>query len=306
MIGRREFLIATGAFAAAGLARPNLASAQPAGADEIKSGLRTITYNVLACNGYPRGRANKERLARAQNQMATRFALELALYEPDIVSFQEAPTEKTVASIAEQMGMRYAYFAPGISSFKGYPIGFPGAIITRYKIVEAENCPLIRGSRPEDLFTRHWSRAVLQTDAEELAFFSGHLHPSSAAIRAREITEMLAVMEKDMQSGRSFLFQGDLNHRPDGPEYKRWVDAGLRDTFAAKGVGQPFTANSIKPRTRIDYVWAHGPIADRLRECRVLFEGAFRTNPDDPNSFALSDHLPVMATFVRKRGLTQA
>lgn len=297
MIDRREFLMAGGAFAAAGLARPGLVLAQPAGTDDVKPGLRTITYNVLACNGYPRGRANEERLASAQKQMAARFALELALYEPDIVSFQEGPTEKTVASIAEQMGMRYAYFAPGISSFKGYPIGFPGAIITRYKIVEAENCPLIQGSRPEDLFTRHWGRAVLRTATEELAFFSGHLHPSSADIRAREIAEMLAVMEKDIRSGRSFLFQGDLNHRPTGPEYKRWVDVGLTDTFAAKGVGQPFTSGSIKPRGRIDYIWAHGPIADRLRECRVLFEGAFRTNPDDPNSFALSDHVPVMATF---------
>ena len=297
MIDRREFLMATGVLAAAGLARPRLAVAQPAVTDDARSGLRTITYNVLACNGYPRVRANKERLARAQNQMAARFALELALYEPDIVSFQEAPTEDTVASIAEQMGMRYTYFAPGISYFKDYPIGFPGAIITRYEIVEAENCPLIKGSRPEDLFTRHWGRAVLQTDREEIAFFSGHLHPSSAAIREREIAEMLAVMENDIRSDRSVLFQGDLNHRPTGPEYKRWVAAGLTDTFAAKGVGQPLTANSMKPRARIDYIWTHGPITQRLRECRVLFEGAFRTNPDDPNSFALSDHIPVMATF---------
>jgi endonuclease/exonuclease/phosphatase family metal-dependent hydrolase len=290
VIDRREFLMASGALAAATLA-------QPAGADEVKPGLRTITYNVLACNGYPRVRANKERLTRAGNQMATRFALELGLYEPDIVSFQEAPTEETVASIAEQMGMRYTYFAPGISSFKGYPIGFPGAIIARYDILEAENCPLIRGPRPEDLFTRHWGRAVLQTDTEELTFFSAHLHPSSADIRAREITEVLAVMERDMRSDRSFLFQGDLNHRPTGPEYKRWVGAGLTDTFAAKGVGQPFTSSSIRPRGRIDYIWAHGPIAGKLRECRVLFEGAFRTNPEDRQSFALSDHVPVMATF---------
>ncbi len=38
-------------------------------------------------------------------------------------------------------------------------------------------------------------------------------------------------------------------------------------------------------------------LAERLRECRVLYEGAFRTNPDDPRSFALSDHIPVMASF---------
>jgi len=296
MMNRREWLTAGGTIAALGLARRGVAMVQ-AGKTEPKPGLRTITYNVLACNGYPKTRANEARVARARDQMAARFALELSLYAPDIVSFQEAPTEETVAAIADRMGMRYAFFEPGISSFPGYPIGFPGAIITRYTIVESENCPLVQGSRPKDLFTRHWGRAVLETDTEQLAFFSGHLHPQRAQFREREITEMLAVMENDIRSGRSMLFQGDLNHRPDRPEYKRWVDAGLVDTFVAKGVGQPFSSNSVKPKSRIDYIWTHGRIASRLRECRVLFEGAFRTNPDDPQSFALSDHVPVMATF---------
>jgi exonuclease III len=75
------------------------------------------------------------------------------------------------------------------------------------------------------------------------------------------------------------------------------MEAGFSDAFAAKGTGQPHTARTSKPATRIDYVMALGPIATRLTECRVLFEGAFRLNPDDPTSFALSDHLPVMAIF---------
>ena len=108
---------------------------------------------------------------------------------------------------------------------------------------------------------------------------------------------MLKVMAADIESGRSMLLQGDLNHQPEGPEYKRWRDAGLVDTFAARGIGQPYTIPSRDPQARIDYVWAHGPIAERLSECRVLYEGAFRTNPDDPGSVALSDHVPVMATF---------
>jgi endonuclease/exonuclease/phosphatase (EEP) superfamily protein YafD len=108
---------------------------------------------------------------------------------------------------------------------------------------------------------------------------------------------MLDVMAEHLDSNRSVILQGDLNHRPDGPEYPRWVAAGLVDTFAAEGTGQPMTMGSNEPRSRIDYVWASGPLADRLVECRVVYEGAFRTNPDDPRSFALSDHLPVMATF---------
>ena len=34
-----------------------------------------------------------------------------------------------------------------------------------------------------------------------------------------------------------------------------------------------------------------------LTEARCLFEGGFRTNPDDLQSVALSDHLPVLAAF---------
>jgi len=108
---------------------------------------------------------------------------------------------------------------------------------------------------------------------------------------------MLKVMAADIRADRSMLLQGDLNHQPDGPEYRRWIDAGLVDTFAAKGIGQPYTIPADNVQARIDYIWAHGPIARRLTECRVLYEGAFRTNPDDPGSVALSDHVPVMATF---------
>ena len=108
---------------------------------------------------------------------------------------------------------------------------------------------------------------------------------------------MLAVIEKDQKSDRSLLLQGDLNHRTTAPEYQRWVKAGLVDTFAAKGIGQEFTSSAIAPQARIDYIWVYGPLAARLTEARGLFEGAFRTNPEDPQSVALSDHLPVIAVF---------
>lgn len=42
---------------------------------------------------------------------------------------------------------------------------------------------------------------------------------------------------------------------------------------------------------------AAGPIADRVIESRPLFEGAFRLNIADKESFALSDHLPKLAVF---------
>ena len=77
-----------------------------------------------------------------------------------------------------------------------------------------------------------------------------------------------------------------------------WRDAGLVDCFAEKGIG-PHTKSmsSTNPRNRIDYLWAGGTLKSRIQSARILYEGNFRTNPDDPASFALSDHIPVLAEF---------
>ena len=281
---RRNFIGACGMLGVPSilaLSRAGLGRAQTPGRP-----LRTITYNILACKGYPVTETTKAYLERAKSQIATRLALELALYEPDIISFQESPAKELVAEIARQMGMNHTYF----------PGGFPGAIVTRFEIVKPENCPLEQGERPKDLFTRHWGRAVLRSGAEEITFYSAHLHPSQADVRASEVTEALKVIRRDMAKG-PLLFQGDLNHKPDGPEYERWVKAGLIDTFAQKGSGQKETFSCDRLEKRIDYIWVNSALARRLSACRVLFEGAFRINPEDPRSFALSDHLPVMATF---------
>ncbi len=110
---------------------------------------------------------------------------------------------------------------------------------------------------------------------------------------------MLKVMGPSLKTGERVVLQGDLNHRPNGPEYPRWVQAGLVDIFAkVKAAGtSDCSVTSVQPVGRIDYVWASAPLANRARECRILFERAFRTNPDDPLSVALSDHVPVMADF---------
>ena len=107
---------------------------------------------------------------------------------------------------------------------------------------------------------------------------------------------MLAAMDADLTTNRSIILQGALNHTPDGPEYQRWVEAGLRDAFAAKGTGDGFSIPSTEPRKKIDYVWAHGPLADRLTECSVLFEGDFRRKPyKTPVLFFFTGVMPIEA-----------
>ena len=108
---------------------------------------------------------------------------------------------------------------------------------------------------------------------------------------------MLKSMKDDFDAGKSMILMGDLNHAPMPPEYDMWTKAGWVDTFAKVGNGKGLTIKADSPLYRIDYVLATGPIAKHIIESRPLFEGAFRTNPSDPTSFALSDHLPQLAVF---------
>ncbi len=287
-IDRRKFIMCGAlTFGLLGAAGHNRAEA-----GESSIALRTITYNVCGCRGWPRRRTAKARLEAARDQMPVRLALELALYEPDIVTLSEAPSEKEVARIAGHLDMGYVFYPS--------PEGFPGALMTRYKIVSSANCPLPNGrKRPGELFTRHFGRAVLDTSLGDVVVYSAHLNPHKTDTRLREIAMATAAMRHDMKTGGSIILQGDLNHTPDGPEYQRWADAGFVDAFDAAGSGSAGTSNSIKPRVRVDYIWSTGSIAKQLVSCRVLFEGSFRFDSDDPVHFALSDHLPVMASFER-------
>lgn len=280
-MNRRDFL-KTGSLMGAAM---SLSTAHAATASS--GGLTTITYNVLASKGYPYLDTKTARGARAATQMADRIAMELDLYAPDIVTFQESPEEAVSARIAAAMNMKVAWFAGG----------FPGTIISRFPIRDTMNHSSTDRDKPGELFTRHYCRATLETDTGDVALFSAHLHPSSESVREAEVSTILESIAPELAAGRSILFQGDLNHTPDGPEYARWTGAGLVDAATAGGATPGLTFKCDAPERRIDYIWAGGPLAAHVRECRVLYEGAFRTNPEDPISFGLSDHLPVLARF---------
>jgi endonuclease/exonuclease/phosphatase family metal-dependent hydrolase len=287
MYSRRGFLQQT---LASGVAVGSLRATLFAADEPPKNhSLRVIAYNILKCTGWPETRPAAKK-AVALGQMTDRLAMELALYEPDIVNFSESPDEATVKRIAERLGFHYVRFPSGED--------WPGALLSRFEIVDARNAPVVDGSRPKELFTRHWGRAIVRHPAGDIVVHSAHLYPfPDPAIRLREIGEMLKAMRDDLQAGRPMLLMGDLNHRPTPPEYPLWIDAGWTDTFAKAGKGEGLTVRADSPRARIDYVFGAGPLTKNVLESRPLFEGAFRTNPADPESFALSDHLPQMAVL---------
>jgi endonuclease/exonuclease/phosphatase family metal-dependent hydrolase len=255
-----------------------------------KAQLRVIAYNVFKCTGWPNNRPLAQ-MAAKKGQMSERLALELALYEPDIINFSESPEESLVKEIADRLGMKYVYFPSGQN--------WPGALLTRFEIVSSNNCPVVGGERPKELFTRHWGMAEIRTpNGRSIIVHSAHLRPGAEPeIHQREISEMLRSMKPDLQEERPMLLIGDLNHSPEQPEYQMWKQGGWVDTFAQVGKGDGATIKADLPKWRIDYVWATGPMAKHVVESRPLHQGAFRLNIADQQSFALSDHLPQLAVF---------
>lgn len=251
--------------------------------------LRVIAYNVYGCTGWPSNRPRAKQ-AVMKGQMAKRLAMELALYEPDIINFSESPSEGIVKEVAGLLGMNHVRFLSGGN--------WPGTLMSRFEITGSENAPTL-GDRPKELFTRHWGRATVKLPSgDPLIVHSAHLYPTAdPTIRLREIRAMIDSMKSDLAALRSMLLIGDLNHGPDTDEYKIWMEAGWVDTFAIVGKGVGPTIRADIPKWRIDYVMAAGVIADQVIESRPLFEGAFRLNVADQESFALSDHLPQLAVF---------
>ncbi|WP_417851417.1 endonuclease/exonuclease/phosphatase family protein [Thalassoglobus sp.] len=282
-ISRRQFCAALGAAGLTTAALPTFAS------DKKIQPLRVIAYNVYACTGWPKDRLLAKSAVK-KGQMARRLAMELALYEPDIINFSESPSEAVAKEVAEHLGMNHVRFPSGGN--------WPGTLLSRFEITDSENVPLGH-ERPKDLFTRHWGRGTVKLpNGESLIVHSAHLYPTpDPSVRLKEVKAMLVSMKKDLDAGRSMLLIGDLNHNPETEEYKLWMDAGWIDTFAKVGEGEGLTIRADDPKHRIDYVLATGPIANQILESRPLFEGAFRLNIADENSFALSDHLPQLAVF---------
>lgn len=281
-VSRREFCAAVGTILTA--ANSNLFAD-----NQQTKPLRVIAYNIFKLTGWPSQRKSAQQ-AVANGQMAKRLAMELALHDPDIINFSESPNEELTQEVAELLGMNHIRFPSGGN--------WPGTLLSKFKIIESQNAPL-KGERPKELFTRHWGRATVEMPADEpLIVHSAHLFPTAdPTVRLREIRAMIESMKPDLDAGKSMLLIGDLNHGPGTDEYKLWMDAGWMDTFAKVGNGNGFTIRSDIPQWRIDYVFAAGPIAERVVESRPLFEGAFRLNLDDDGSFALSDHLPQLAVF---------
>lgn len=249
--------------------------------------MRTVAYNVYGCTGWPDDVAAERWGGSGGDRVLNRLVTEIeSSVSPDVLTLSEAPRPDLVQKLANGLGMSVQTFPS-----RG---NWPGALLTTGQIREAETLASRLNGPPSSLFTRHAGRAVVSVDGSDLVVYSAHFHPSESDTRKHEIDRFRSALVSDVESGQPVILQGDLNHKPDQPEYEIWRDTGLRDAFAVMGSPKP-TIKADNPDRRLDYVWVSESLRDRLEAARVVDDppfgaGADRSNADGP---FLSDHLPV-------------
>ena len=246
--------------------------------------MRTIAYNVHGWAGYPKGAFKDKSLV----EVGELFAKSLVKYEPDIITFSEAPLCPTVDIIARRLNMKVVVFP---SSWC-----WPGVLLTKYEVLEVKGYSLLREYWSKGLFTRHYGKATLLTEFGEVVLYSLHLYPDpKSEVHKLEVLEVIKELKTDIGEGRLVLVQGDLNHEPTDSAYNGWMKIKLIDAFIKAGSGKGYTFKVGSLDRRIDYVLISKNLAKHLTECHVLSEPPF--NVKIKEEVALSDHLPIMAIF---------
>ncbi len=160
-----------------------------------------------------------------------------------------------------------------------YGAGIPGkGLLSRIPLRAAELIELHSG-RPD---LRAYIRPGTDSGAQELQVIVAHPPPQRTRLRTEHLNMLLQLTTK----GQPSLLIGDFNMVQYQAAYRRFVAAGLVDTFREAGAGRGLTypvrrsGFRLRPLLRIDFIWH----TRHLRASRAWVGTDYG-----------SDHLPILA-----------
>lgn len=204
---------------------------------------------------------------------------------PDLVALQECDWDTRRTRAPHQHGVKFvnelAYWS-GMFGLYGKSINYAGGyygigLLSRYPILRSERVLLPNDGKTEQ-------RSMLIADIELpsgriLTFVCTHLEVKTSKMRQ----EQVRFINKYLKGVRNqILLCGDMNAEPSSKEMmmlaKDW--ANLTDT--------QLTYSTMKPQTKIDYIWSKPSSKVVLLSTRVC------------KDVKLSDHFPVLSEIVIK------
>jgi len=255
--------------------------------------LRIITHNIMHLQGIEL--ASEEQPLKRSSSGHGSLGLDIIgvladfynSLNPQIICLQEVPSLKDARKIADLVKMK-VYFESGKSNPK-----YGGAILVNSSY---ESRKLSFPSLFKEMFERGCLMGHISGKNTSLTVCNLHL-PSNIK---RTLEEACYVRLKEVTFALSFLPEiivGDFNERSDGPVYQKLKKAGYIDVAFILGKSEIPTCNNA----RIDYIWIHKKTNLKLAEYRVFGQPQLPA-PLIEKIQAMSDHLPIMATFIYGKG----
>ena len=238
--------------------------------------MRVLTHNVYWFQGNPPVWGTEQ--VKAAPEIVEQLAKLYRDARADVMCLQEVHSDDPCRRIAERLGVSTLLRVPG-----GSRPEYGGAVLPRGDV---ELRDLTRSERfvHERIHMRarvRWNGTPLEIAVLHLP--SNRYAPDPAAAERARIAELDRVFSA---SPNPLIVLGDLNSTPDAELYRYMLLRGFVDAATASGAAE-------RPN-RIDYIWLHETIADRLVAYEVLDSGLFRRTQPDGSVRALSDHPPLL------------
>ncbi|MBN7812152.1 endonuclease/exonuclease/phosphatase family protein [Algoriphagus sp. H41] len=240
--------------------------------------ITVLTYNIL--HGERDDRPNTSNVAEVAKLLLQLQPEVIALQEVDSMTrrsarFNPQPLDY-VSKLSQETGYR-GYFAKAMD-YDGGGYG-EGILVKKGSDYHTLQLPNPVGGEPRAMA---WVMAELKSQ-EEFYFGATHLCHEFGENRIAQVDAILAYADS---LDKPVVWVGDLNFRPDSPEYSR-IPAHWKEAGAASGQLQN-TYGTAEKGARIDYIWYDSRKLE-LVEYKVLDQVKF------------SDHYPVWAILRLKK-----
>ena len=221
----------------------------------------------------------------------------LKTHRPDIVGFQEV----LIDQLRDLEAMLPQYRWAGAGREDGKQKGEFAPIF--YRNLKAAEAGCFWLSDTPDRPSNNWGGQhrictwIRFDHSKPFAVLNTHLENHAVEARRRSVA-LLSVKFKELAGGAPGFLIGDLNFKPNSPEY-RAMSREFRDSFCKRGSGNTcVTSHSFtgcrrnifwrrRGEGRIDYIWIRGRI--RVSRTSILYD-----RPGEQAAVYPSDHWPIL------------
>ena len=250
--------------------------------------LRVLTFNIHNFRGYPEDLGTARWKSDPQEKLDIQLRT-LGMLDAHLASLQECDYDKPLQlRLIDRLGYLASFFPASHHKHCA------GATLSRYPLPDNLNLTFLE-MEGQVVIKRFLGRSLVRLPGgQEILIYGGHYDPVPDA----EMDLIEEVCRIDRALKRPMIWMGDWNIQRSHVLYKRFHRMGLVDAFVHLDL--PHTTTSLKgDRTRggIDYIFFTPDIAGRLESIEIVARGPAALDPNDPQSIAASDHLPVLAVF---------